>query len=437
MVRDGEEAKVLLRSAWMGILAGTVDQHDARAVTRAVETLSTRPFTMQLAALARLLDEDLVPWETMRMHGPGTYGLEELIAVALVAVTAAREADDAALLSGLSHAAARAILVRYCMYEGRADLEWATVLCEESIMLTPVGHPDRSRRLGALANALFTRYIKTGKANDLRQAISRAEEALALAPAGHPDHASHRSVLTFALMARYGRRGQWSDLRRAVTLAEETLALTPVDDPDDHAALIGVTAALTMCYARDDAAFAPGNRLDRARHLAPVASALAIRYVRARNWDGARLASDMLTVGLALTPAKHPLRAVYLSAVLAVQGARPTYRDAETSRLALAEGLLARTPVDHPDHTRRRENVIALLRDRYARLGGVTDLRRAIELLEEGLALAPAGHADRVQRIDDLVTALNERSACVEDDAGPQRVAELLAERVVSPATGA
>jgi len=437
MVHDGEEAKMLLQSAWMGILAGTVDRHDAHAVARAVGALPARPSTRQLEALAQLLDDTLAAGETMRMHGPRIHGLEELIAVALAATAAARMADDAALLSALSHATARAIWDRYRVYEGRADLEWATVLFEESLTLTPTDHPAHSRRLGALANALFTRYTKAGKADDLRRAIVRAEKALALVPADHPDHDSHRGVLIFALTARYGRRGQWGDLRRAVTLAEEALALTPVDDPDDHAALVGLTAALTMCYARDDAAFAPGNRLDRARHLAPVASALAIRYVRACDWDGVRLACDMLTLGLPLTPAGHPLRAAYLSAVLAVRGVHPTYRDAEASRLALAEQWLALTSVDHPNHTRRRENVIALLRDRYARLGEVTDLRRAIELLEENLALTPAGQADRARRIDDLVTALNERYACVGDDVDLRRVAALRVERVVSPATGA
>lgn len=423
---------MLLQPAWLGILAGTVDQHDTRAMVNAVGALPARPSAKQFEALARLLGDNLDAWETMRMHGPGRQELEELIAVALAATAAAREVSDAPLFSTLSHVAARALFARSCAYEGRADLERATQLFEESLMLTPVGHPDRSRRLGTLANALFTRYTKAGEADDLRRASALAEEALALAPAGHLDHDNHRGVLIFALMARYARNGQWGDLRRAVKLAEEALALVPVDDPSDHAALIGLRAALARCYARDDAAFAPADDLDRARHLAPVASALAIRHVRVRAWDGVRLAYHMLTLGLALTPAEHPLRAVYLSAVLAVQGARPTYWDPEVSRLALAEKMLALAPGDHPAHARRRENVIALLCDRYARLSEVTDLRRTVELLEEGLALTPAGHADRARRIDDLVTALNERYACVGDATDLRRIAELLtAERVV------
>ncbi|KAG1858279.1 CHAT domain-containing protein [Suillus tomentosus] len=153
------------------------------------------------------------------------------------------------------------------------DLDEATTFDREALALHPVGHTDRSKSLNNLAAQLSVRFQHRGNNKDLNQAIALHKEALALCPVGHTGNdkdldeaialgtealalcpVGHMSQfmslsdLANKLSAHFEHQGNDEDLDQAIALHREALALCPVGHTYQPVALNRLASQLSTRF---------------------------------------------------------------------------------------------------------------------------------------------------------------------------------------------
>jgi hypothetical protein len=83
---------------------------------------------------------------------------------------------------------------------------------EESVRLTPDGHPDKPLGLNHLGISLLRRFDRLGDPSDMNKSVSVIEEAVRLTPDGHSDKPSMLNNLGSSLLRRFERLGDPSDI---------------------------------------------------------------------------------------------------------------------------------------------------------------------------------------------------------------------------------
>ncbi|KAG1882818.1 CHAT domain-containing protein [Suillus subluteus] len=132
------------------------------------------------------------------------------------------------------------------------DLDECIQCCREAVSLCPKGHSHRDTYLGHLAHSLLSRFLHQGNFHDLNEAISLYEEALCLRPVGHESRDYSLSHLGRALLSRFTQCGDVNDIIRAISFQREALTLCPPGNPNRDWVLNQLAIALNSRYNKLD-----------------------------------------------------------------------------------------------------------------------------------------------------------------------------------------
>jgi CHAT domain-containing protein len=308
-----------------------------------------------------------------------------------------------------------------------ADLNTAIQYYQESLNLTPIDHPDRAKRLKALGNGYRDRYLENRTEADLDTAIGHIQESLNLTPKDHPDRARRLEALGDGFRDRYSEKGAEADLDTAIGHLQESLNLTPEDHPDrasrlealgdgyrSRAIRKGVNADLDTAirHLQESLTLTPEDHPDRASRLEALGNGYRDRYLEKGTEADLHTAIGHLQESLNLTPNDHPDRASRLEAL--GDGLRDRYlekgveADLDTA-IRYFQGSLDITPKDHPNRAKRLEALGDGYRARYLDKRTEADLDTAIHYFQESLNITPTDHPDRASRLEALGYGFRDR----------------------------
>ncbi|KAI0027696.1 hypothetical protein K488DRAFT_60659, partial [Vararia minispora EC-137] len=300
------------------------------------------------------------------------------------------------------------------------DLESGIVVNRKAVDLTPDGHPDKPGRLNNLGNALQAHFSRLGSLDDLEEAHVRRREAVDLTPDGHPDKPGYLNNLGNALEARFGRLGSLDDLESAIVVKRKAVDLTPDGHPEKPACLNNLGNALEARFERlgglDDLESAivvkhkavdltPDGHPDKPSRLNNLGNALEARFDRLGCLDDLESAIVVKRKAIDLTPDGHPdkpSRLNNLGNALEARFDRLGCLDDLESAIVVKRKAVDLTPDGHPDKPSQLNNLGNALQTRFDRLGGLDDLESAIVFRREAVDLTPDGHPDKPGRLINL-----------------------------------
>ncbi|KAG2109192.1 CHAT domain-containing protein [Suillus cothurnatus] len=163
-----------------------------------------------------------------------------------VSLSSEGHSERYAYVSNLAHS----LWTRFNHQGNYHDLDEAISLCGEALRLCPVGHQYRDFTLDNLGNALFTRFKQCSDVNNINRAISLQREALTLRPPGHPYRDCTLNNLANSLQSRYDKLDVSEDLDEAIDLYRDSLQLMPHGHPFRHQTLYNLSSALSSRFTR-------------------------------------------------------------------------------------------------------------------------------------------------------------------------------------------
>ncbi|KAG1882837.1 CHAT domain-containing protein [Suillus subluteus] len=147
---------------------------------------------------------------------------------------------------------ATSLLTRFKKLGKYHDLNEAISLYEKILRLCPVGHDFRHISLDNLGAALFTRFSQRSDVDDINRSISLHREALTLRPPGNPYRDYTLNNLAAALQIRYDNldvsEDLSEDLNEAIDLYRDSLQSTQLDHPLRHTTLNNLSSALSSRF---------------------------------------------------------------------------------------------------------------------------------------------------------------------------------------------
>jgi tetratricopeptide (TPR) repeat protein len=121
---------------------------------------------------------------------------------------------------------------RHQRTEDKADLNKAIQYLQESINLSPLVHPNRSRQRLNLGTGFYDRYQRTSERADLNMAISHLLDSIHQTPLDHLDRARRLFTLGNRYHERYTITGDIKDLDAVIQHLQKSLdhATSPTRD---------------------------------------------------------------------------------------------------------------------------------------------------------------------------------------------------------------
>ncbi|KAG1862770.1 CHAT domain-containing protein [Suillus subalutaceus] len=113
--------------------------------------------------------------------------------------------------------------------------------------LCPLGNEHRPEALHKLAWVLMVRFQQRGTIDDLDECIERGHEAVSLCSEEHSRHDFYLNNLAVSLYHRFNHQGHSNDLNQAIYLYEEVLRLHPVGHNHRDRTINLQREALTLC----------------------------------------------------------------------------------------------------------------------------------------------------------------------------------------------
>ncbi|WP_336114934.1 CHAT domain-containing protein [Streptomyces sp. PTD9-10] len=306
--------------------------------------------------------------------------------------------------------------------------------------------PDRTTRLNWLTQALLVRFELTGGMADLNAAIDHTRAAVVAAPPDHPERASLFISLGGALSKRGELMGRLADTDAAIGCLTEVLESTPPELLHRVGVLNNLGMALRARFNRTgaledlDAAIdhfraaeeAAEDDDERSIPLTNLGNALRDRSERLTTVADADAAVASLTRAVTLTPAGHSQRAVRLSKL----GMALRSRYDRTDQVADLDGAINcfTEAVSHAGGTPGLAGILTnlggALRRRFELTESPADLDAAIDRLAEAVAAAPTDSLERVAMLNNLGGALRRRFELTESPADLDAAIDRLAETV-------
>ncbi|KAJ6507469.1 CHAT domain-containing protein [Mycena vulgaris] len=320
-------------------------------------------------------------------------------------------------------------LKRYQKTGDLKDLEAALQAFNDTMKLTPIGHPGRGGCLQSIALSLRER---PGDLKDLEAALKMDQEAVDLTPAGL-EKAEYLQSLAGSFRERYHRLGQLKDLETTLQLKQEAVALTPGEHPDRSRRLHGLGVSLRDRYLRlgdlkdletapqikkDALDLTPTDHSDRAGRLAALAVSFLDQYQRLGHLKDLEATLQLKQEAVDLTPEGHPDKPMRLQS-LAVSVRERYQRTGDLQDLEIMLQIKQRavllTPAEHPGRAWRLVGLAVAFADRYQHLGDLKDLEAALQTNQEAVNLIPKNHFDRAGgHLKDLHAALQNSWKAVE-----------------------
>ncbi|KAG8887968.1 hypothetical protein FRB98_008641 [Tulasnella sp. 332] len=144
---------------------------------------------------------------------------------------------------------ATALLARFELKRGVADLGHAIALLEELADAQPTDHPLRPLTLKTLAEAHYMRSKSSGDISDLNATILYEQQVSDFYSADGPEHDLSCSRLAVALVRRSRATNSIPDLDRATNLYEKVLEGRSAKHSERSATLTGLAEALHFRYS--------------------------------------------------------------------------------------------------------------------------------------------------------------------------------------------
>ncbi|KAG1818655.1 CHAT domain-containing protein [Suillus subaureus] len=145
---------------------------------------------------------------------------------------------------------AHPLLSRFHHRGNSHDLYEAIYLFEEALRLCPVEHRSRDFSLSHLGLALYARFCRCGDVNDITRNVSLQRGALTLCPRGNPNRHCMLNNLAIALKTRYGELNVSEDLDEAIDLFRDSLQLRPHGHPLRHTVLHNLSLVLCSRFTQ-------------------------------------------------------------------------------------------------------------------------------------------------------------------------------------------
>ncbi len=188
---------------------------------------------------------------------------------------------------------------RYTSSKDIADLEEATSLFREALVLRPPGHPTRALVLSGLANSLLKLREESGLDPGLEEALSLEREALLLCPPGHCDRPASLINLASMLQTRYDCLKERSDLEEAIPLFREAVQLLPGHNPNRTSTLDKLCFSLKNFYLISS----EPSQLSEIKELLTEAfqdhfSLIQDRFLGALSWAREKIFDDLFRLEL-------------------------------------------------------------------------------------------------------------------------------------------
>ncbi|KAJ6569836.1 CHAT domain-containing protein, partial [Mycena vulgaris] len=139
---------------------------------------------------------------------------------------------------------------RYGRYHDLRDLEEMLRVMEAALAVDLIQGPDRAACLLNLSAALTDRYERLGKLDDLDTALQKDKEGLEILPKTHGDRGKHLANLASGYMLRYQRLEDLRDLEAALKIYQEALEFTQNSPADKAHFLHLMAIAVTGRYMR-------------------------------------------------------------------------------------------------------------------------------------------------------------------------------------------
>ncbi|KAG0694586.1 CHAT domain-containing protein [Suillus ampliporus] len=281
---------------------------------------------------------------------------------------------------------ANQLSIRFRQRSNDQDLDEAIILHGEALALRPVGHPDRSTSLTNVANLHFYQ----GKHQDFDEAVTLFREALALdLLVGHSHKAVSLSSLAVALSARLENGGNDQDLDEAIALNRQALTLRPVGHPDRWNSLYNLASVLSARFEHQ------GNTQDLNESLANLRCALTLLTRHNPGLDGTGEDSNLNAAMHHLKAAANVVSGGLLSrlqiSLLWVHRAgeytHSTLLEAYATSMNLLDVYMSATASVSSRHDAMKVFPSTLAADAASCALRSGDLRRAVELLEQGRTL--------------------------------------------------
>ncbi|KAG2148798.1 hypothetical protein DEU56DRAFT_978075 [Suillus clintonianus] len=292
-------------------------------------------------------------------------------------------------------------------HQGKShDLEEVISMHEEALCLCSVGHELRGYSLGNLGGVLRTCFSKLGDVGDINRAVSLYRDALMLHPPGHPRRDTMLNNHANTLNIRYVELRVIEDLNEAIELYRESLLLKRLDDLEWHRILINFSSALCFRFTRTrqnedveeaifDSAKSQNYRL-ASRH---PAQGFPQRILQAHDWI---VKAEQHGDGSALEA---------YSTFFELLDAHLGTRSSTTSRREAAA-------IFHYARSLHGDAASCAIRS--------DDLRRAVELVEQGLEDLESGHPHLAHKFSELskrVSNAAQGSAAITDRAAVDQAA--------------
>ncbi|VDB95587.1 unnamed protein product [Peniophora sp. CBMAI 1063] len=263
-----------------------------------------------------------------------------------------------------------------------AYLDYAVLMLNIAVELTPTKHPDKPQILHNLGVALGTRFQRLGELPDIERAIAAYAHAVELTPKGNPPQPTLLHCLSIALRDRFLNLGDHRDLEESTAVIQRAIELTPDGHPEKVGRMCGLGCSLH----------------DRFRYLGELKDLEQSIAVVQR--------------AIELTPEGHPEKAGQLHSLGCALNARfwnlGELRDLEES-IAVMQRALELTPEGHPEKAGRMHRLGRALNDRFRNLGELSDLEQSIAVSQRAIELTPDGHPEKVGRMCGLGCSLNAR----------------------------
>jgi predicted TPR repeat methyltransferase len=116
----------------------------------------------------------------------------------------------------------------------QADLVKAICVLEDTLALTPDGHPNYGDRLVQLGTYLLLRNQYTRTSSDVDRAISVLESSVKITPNDDADKPNRLNNLGTSFSYRFERTGALADINKAVSAHEDAVCLTPEGHSSKH-----------------------------------------------------------------------------------------------------------------------------------------------------------------------------------------------------------
>ncbi|KAG2107865.1 CHAT domain-containing protein [Suillus cothurnatus] len=243
------------------------------------------------------------------------------------------------------------------------DLDEAIALQREALALRPVGHTDRSASLNNLANRLSSRFERRGNDEDLDQAIALHREALALRPVGHTDRSKSLNNLALQLCTRFEHRRNREDFDESRDNLRCALTLLTQYDPFQ----LTVHRSLAIVYLSFHDSVLDGTNAGEGDDSMNA----VMHHLQA--------AANVVSAGL-LPRLRASLRWVHL----ARHHSHGTELEAYTTSMQLLDAYMSTTASVSSRHNIMKEFPSTLAVDAASCALRRGDVRRAVELLEQG-----------------------------------------------------